>query len=51
MLVLNIKALCTHVFSGHADQERKGRLCVACGQVSSAQVLLHQHGRQVTPLV
>ena len=51
MLVFNIEAVCTRVFPGHADQERKGPLCVACGEVSTAQVLLHQHDPQATPLV
>ena len=51
MIVFNIEVVCTPVFSGHADRERKGQLCVACGEVSTAQVLLHQHDTQVTPLV
>ena len=51
MIVFNIEAVCTRVFSGHADRERKGPLCVACGEVSTAQVLLHQHDTQVTQLV
>ena len=51
MLVFNIEAVCTRVFSGHADQERKGLMCVACGEVSTAQILLHQHDPQERPLV
>ena len=33
MIVYNIEKVCTRVFSGHADGERKGPLCVACGEV------------------
>ena len=51
MIVFNIEAVCTRVFSGHADGERKGPLCVACGEVSTAQVLLHKHDTQVTQIV
>ena len=51
MIVFNIEAVCTRVVSGHADGERKGLLCGACGEVSTAQVLLHKHDTQVKQIV